>query len=426
MNSADIFRHFAERARQAGVEARRQGDADAALAGAAARTEATYEVPYLAHATMEPMNCTVRLQNGRCEVWAPTQNPQGTQSTAARLTGLPIDAVTMHPTYLGCGWGRRSLQDFVQDAVETAMKTNAPVQLVWTREEDMQHDTYRPAAHVQFQGGVDAAGRAVALRARVVAPPFGGGRGNGADGNSVDGIANHQYSIANMLIDYVRPDVAVPVGYWRSVGPSQNTFMLESFIDEMAHVAKRDPFEFRRELLAGNPRLRHVLELAAEKAGWGTPLPAGRARGIALVEDKGGLVAQVAEVSVASGQVRVHRITCAADCGRVVHPGIAESQMVGSVVGALSALFYGEITIERGRVKQSNFHDYPLLRMAEMPDVDVHLVPSAEEPGGVGEPGLPPTAPAVTNAVFALTGTRIRRLPLRADALASAGGNGSR
>ena len=233
------------------------------------------------------------------------------------------------------------------------------------------------------------------------------------DRNSVDGMVNMQYRIPNVFIDYCRPDLPVPIGYWRSVGPSQNTFMVESFIDELAHAGGRDPFELRREMLDHNPRLKHVLEFAAEKAGWGTPLPSGRARGIALVEDKGGLVAEVAEVSVSDGQVRVHRVTCAVDCGQIIHRGIVSAQIEGSVVAGLTAALYGEITLEGGRVKQSNFHDYPMLRMSEMPEVEVHLVTNTEEPGGAGEPGVPPIAPAVTNALFALTGKRIRRLPIR-------------
>jgi CO/xanthine dehydrogenase Mo-binding subunit len=258
----------------------------------------------------------------------------------------------------------------------------------------------------------------------VAATPIGGGRrggGDGVDRNSVDGMANMRYRIPNVFIDYCRPDLPVPIGYWRSVGPSQNTFMVESFIDELAHAGGRDPFELRREMLEHYPRLKHVLELAADRAGWGTPLPAGRARGIAVVEDKGGLVAQVAEVSVADGDVRVHRVTCAADCGQVIHTGIVEAQIEGCIVGGLTAALHGEITLEDGRVTQGNFHDYPMLRMREMPEIEVHIVESGEEPGGAGEPALPPIAPAVANALFALTGTRIRRLPIRlASASASA------
>ncbi|MGH7500350.1 MAG: molybdopterin cofactor-binding domain-containing protein [Longimicrobiales bacterium] len=421
MNSDEIFRHFREVAEQHGSEAAAEGDVAGALGTAVHRITATYEAPYLAHATMEPMNCTADVRADRCEIWAPTQSPQGTQSAAAELTGLPIEAVTVHVQYLGCGWGRRSRTDFVQDAVETSKQAGAPVQLLWSREEDMQHDFYRPAAHVRMEGGVDGAGRVQALNIHVVAPPFGGGRG-GVDRNAVAGLVNQPYDITNLRVTYVRPDVAVPVSYWRSVGPSQNCFFLESFIDELAHAAGQDPVEFRRVMLDGTPRLRHVLEVASERAGWGSPPPAGRGRGVALVIDKGGIVAQVAEVSLGAGRVRVHKVTCAMDCGRVIHPGIVEAQVVGSIVGGLSAVLYGEITIETGRVKQSNFHDYPMLRIDEMPEVEVVLVESEEEPGGAGEPALPPTAPAIANALFALTGTRVRRLPIRSASLSNDGG----
>jgi CO/xanthine dehydrogenase Mo-binding subunit len=419
MSSDDIFRHFEEVAGRPGASARSAGDAAAGIAKAAKRISATYQAPYLAHATMEPMNCTADVRSDRCEMWVPSQNPQGAQTTAAQLTGLPIDRVTVHVTYLGCGWGRRSRTDFVEDAVETSMKVGAPVQVLWTREEDMRHDYYRPAAFASLEGGVAADGTIAGLKAMVVAPPFNAG-GNGVDRNGVDGIATLPYDIANVEVVYGRPDVAVPVSYWRAVGPSQNVFFLESFIDELAHAAGRDPVEFRRSMLNGEPRLRHVLDVAAERSGWGTPAPAGRARGVGLVIDKGGIAAQVAEVSVDAGKIRVHKVTCAYDCGRVIHPGIVEAQVAGSIIGGLSAALHDEITIENGGVKQGNFNDYPMLRISEAPVVDVHLVQSEEEPGGAGEPALPPIAPAVANAVFALTGTRLRKLPLRFEGATSA------
>ena len=419
MGSPEIFEHFRDLAASSDAAvARDDGDARGALAGAARRIDAVYEVPFLAHATMEPMNCTADVREDRCEVWAPTQSPQGVLGAAARFTGLPEDRITVHVTRMGCGWGRRSQTDFVQDALETSKAVGAPVQVVWTREEDMRQDLYRPASRVEFEGGVDADGRAVAIRARIVTPPFGGGP-TGADRNSVDGLVNGAYDIPNFFADYVRPRLPVPVGYWRSVGPSQNTFILESFVDELAHAAGRDPVEFRRAMLGSDPRLRRVLDLAAERASWNTPAPAGRARGVALVNDKGGRVAQVAEVSLEDGQVRVHRVTLVADCGQVIHPGIVDQQMVGGVVAGLTAALYGEITLSGGRVEQGNFNDYPMLRMRAMPDVDVHIVESREEPGGVGEPGVPPIAPAVANALFVLTGVRIRRLPIRPEALAT-------
>ncbi|HEV8365810.1 MAG TPA: molybdopterin cofactor-binding domain-containing protein, partial [Gemmatimonadaceae bacterium] len=369
--------------------------------------------PYLAHATMEPMNCTANVQADSVEIWAPTQNPQGAQQTAAQITGVPITKVTVHVQLLGCGWGRRSRADFVEDAVQTSKAVGAPVQVLWTREEDMQHDFYRPAAHVRLEGGLDAAGKLSAMTVRVAAQPISGG--GAVDGPAVASIADTPYAIPNYLVEYCRATNEVPVGYWRSVGPSQNTFIFESFIDELAHAAKRDPVEFRRELLANDARMLNVLNIAAERSQWGSPLPAGRARGIALVDDKGGRVAEVAEVSLTSRKIRVHKVTLVADCGQIIHSGIVQGQMSGAVVAGLGAALYGEITIERGRVKQTNFRDYPMLRIDEMPEIDVHIVKNSEEPGGVGEPGVPPIAAAVANALFTLSGVRARRLPLRVN-----------
>lgn len=421
LDSDAIFAEFEKLAATDGRVARDDGDVDAAFGRATHRLQATYRAPYLAHATMEPMNCTADVRPGRCEIWAPTQNPQGTQSAAARITGLPLEDVTVHVTYLGCGWGRRSSTDFVHDAVETSMKAGAPVQLVWTREEDMRHDFYRPAALVKLEGALDGAGKATALRVRVVAQPIAGGRGGRVDGPAVAAIADSPYAVPAFHVDYCRPALPVPVGYWRSVGPSQNAFILESFLDEMAHAAGRDPVELRLELLAGAPRMRRVVQLAAQRSGWGRPLPAGRARGIACVDDTGSFVAQVAEVSLEAGAVRVHKVTCVADCGQVIHPRIVESQLSGAIIGGLAAALYGEITIRDGRVEQGNFDDYPLLRMSEAPAIDVHIMPSTEAPGGVGEPALPPIAPAVANGLFALTGKRLRSLPIRVETLAREG-----
>jgi len=360
---------------------------------------------------------TVDLRADRCEVWAPTQNPQSVQTTAARISGVPVENVTVHVTYLGCGWGRKSRQDFIEDAVHTSKAVGAPVQLVWTREEDMQHDFYRPATYNRFEGGLDANGRLTGLTVRIVAPPI--GAGDGVDGSTVSGISTARYAFPNFLVEAIRSNVPVPVGQWRSVGPSQNTFILECFIDELAHAAGKDPIAFRMDLLSEQPRLRGVLERVAEKSGWRSPVPNGRARGVALVEDRGGFVAQVAEVSFNNSQVRVHRVTCAADCGQLIHPGIVEAQISGSIIAGIAAALYGEITIVKGRVAQSNFNDYKMLRMAEAPIIDVHLIDSAEEPGGVGEPALPPAAPAIANALFALTGKRIRKLPIKPESLAA-------
>ncbi len=392
------------------------GNVASALSSGAHKVEARYVTPYLAHATMEPMVTTARVEPGRCEVWASTQNPQGAQRVAADVTGLDVKDVTVHVTYVGCGWGRRGSVDYVRDAVETAKAAGVPVQLVWTREEDMRHDEYRPISHYRLRGAVDGQGRLSALDARVAAPPIGVQEGRGSSGrvdrNAVDGIANSAYTLPNLHVDYRYSSIPVPTGYWRSVGPSQNTWVMESFIDELAHAAGRDPLEFRLEMLDGEPRLKHVLQVAAERAGWGKPLPAGRARGIGLVRDKGGRVAEIAEVSSDNGVPRIHRVTCVADCGLLVHPSIVQSQMAGSVIAGLAAAVYGKITLANGAVVQGNFGGYPLLRMDEAPAIDVHLVDSREDPGGVGEPGLPPAAPALTNAWFALTGKRVRELPM--------------
>lgn len=420
MDSADIRQSFLRQSQEPGAVARNDGDVGAALQQAARRIEATYEVPYLAHATMEPMNCTADVRRDRCEIWAPTQNPQGSQSAAAKIAGLPLDDVTVHVTYLGCGLGRRARTDFIEDAVETSMKVGRPVQVVWTREEDMQQDFYRPATFNRFEGGLDDEGRVTAWKLRIVAPPLGRGSRDEVDSSSVQGAADMLYAVPNVHVDYGRSSIPVPVGHWRSVGPSQNTFITESLLDELAHAAGKDPFELRRELLSESPRLRRVVELAAETSGWGTSLPAGRARGIAAVLNKGGHVAEVAEVSIRGGQVLVHRVTCAVDCGQIIDPDVVKAQVVGSVVYGLTALLHGKITMEQGRVAQSNFDDYPLLRIPQMPQVDVHLVESTEEPGGVGEPAVPPIAPAVTNALFVLTGNRIRKLPISRQDLQAA------
>jgi CO/xanthine dehydrogenase Mo-binding subunit len=415
MSSAGLSAELARLVSTEGAVAEQTGDTGAALAGAAVRVEGTYEAPLLSHATMEPMNCTADVRPDRCEIWAPTQNPQGTQSAAARLTGLPVERVTVHVTYLGCGWGRRSRTDFIEDAVAVAKQVGGPVQVLWTREEYLQHDFYRPAAVCRFEGALDREGSVTAVIARVASTPI-GGQARGVDRNGVDGIVRSPYWFAGLRVESHPVGLPVSIGHWRSVGVSQNTFFLESFLDELAHAGRRDPVELRRELLRANPRALRVLDLAAEKSGWGTPLPAGRARGIAIVENKDSVVAEVAEVSIRGDSVRVHRVVAAADCGQIIHPGIVEAQIAGSVVGGLSAAFHEEITLEAGAVKQRNFHEYALLRLPDAPAVEVHIVPSTGAPGSVGEPGLPPAAPAVANAVFALTGKRLRRLPLRLDA----------
>ncbi|MHB8455013.1 MAG: xanthine dehydrogenase family protein molybdopterin-binding subunit [Acidiferrobacterales bacterium] len=417
--SSDGIRHrFEEAAKRPGAVARKVGDADRAVAGAAKKIEAVYEVPYLAHACMEPMNCTADVRRDGCDVWVPTQAQTGAQRTAAKITGLAPEKISVHTTFLGGGFGRRSEQDFVAEAVQMSKTAGVPVQLIRTREDDMQHDFYRPATYNRLSAGISR-GKLVAWRHHIVGPSifarvFPGAVKNGIDGTSVEGAANLPYSIPNIGVTYVLDDPGVPVGFWRSVGSSQNAFVTECFFDELARAAGKDPYQLRRDLLAKHPRQRRVLDLAASHGDWGRPAPAGRHRGIAVAESFGSFAAQVAEISISErGRIRVHRVVCAIDCGIVVNPDTVVAQMQSAIVFGLSAALDGEITIRNGRVQQSNFNDYKVLRMDEMPEIEVHIVPSTESPTGIGEPGTPPIAPAVANAVFAATGKPVRRLPIR-------------
>ena len=418
VSSETIERLFTQRAARAGAVARHSGSPDAALSSAATRHEAVYQAPFLAHATMEPMNTTAHVRADGVDIWSPTQFQTGAQQMGAGIGGVTPDKVQVHTTYLGGGFGRRFELDFIQEALEASKAVSAPVKVVWSREDDVQHEYYRPASYHRLRAGLGANGGPVAWSHRVVAPSimarvFPDTVKNGLDQEAVEGAVELPYGIPNVHVDYVLTDTGIPVGFWRSVNHSYNAFVVESFIDELAHAAKQDPFEYRRGLLAGAPRYLAALELAASKAGWGSPPPAGRSRGIAVHKAFESFVAEVAEVSVAAdGTVKVHRVVCAVDCGPVVNPSIVEAQMESGIVYGLTAALYGEIAIERGRVVQSNFHDYPMLRMAEMPQVEVHIVPSTDAQGGVGEPGTPPIAPAVCNAIFAATGKRIRNLPI--------------
>jgi isoquinoline 1-oxidoreductase beta subunit len=419
VNTPGISRLFAELVQKPGATARKEGDAEAGMAGAAKKVEAVYEVPFLAHATMEPLNCVARVRADSCEVWAATQMATLTRDTAVKVTGLKPEQVQVHSMLMGGGFGRRGGSDFVSDAVEVSKAIGAPVKVTWSREDDMQHDTYRPASHASFAGGLDAAGWPVAWTTKIACPSFGGLR-NGVDGSAVQGLADLVYGIPNILVDYRVAETGIPVFYWRSVGYSQNTWFAESFLDELAAAGGKDPVELRRRLLTGGkyPRLLNVLNIAAERAGWGNPLPAGRARGVALANNVGSFNAQIAEISVdRQGKVRVHRMVCAMDCGQVVNPAIVTQQIQGAMVYGLTAALKGGITIDRGRVQQANFNQYDVLRMDEMPVVEVHIVPSSAPPSGIGEAGLPAAAPAVTNAIFAATGKRIRRLPINPQEL---------
>jgi isoquinoline 1-oxidoreductase beta subunit len=423
VSSASISKLLADRAMQPGAVARKEGDVEAGLAGAAKKIEAEYEVPFLAHATMEPQNCTAHVRADRCDVWAPTQNQTNTQAIAAKITGLDTKAVFVHTTFLGGGFGRRFETDFVGEAVEISKAIGGPVKVTWSREDDIQHDYYRTASHAHFAAGLDADGWPVVWINRIACPSlmarFGPLKDN-FDRRSVEICDTVPYAIPNILVDYQLTDAGIPIGFWRSVGASQNGFFLESFIDEIATAGKKDPYELRRHLLARSPRHLAALETAAEKAGWGTPLPADRFRGIAVVSSYFGYVAQVIEISVdrKARTLKVHRVVCALDCGRIVNPGSIDAQVKSSVVYGLTAALRGAITIDRGRVQQKNFNDYQVLRIHEMPVVDVHIIPSEETPTGAGEFTLPPVAPALCNAIFAATGNRVRRLPIHPEDLA--------
>ena len=401
-----------------GAVIKKLGDVDAGAKGAAKSLQADYELPFLAHAAMEPMNFTADVQKDSCLVYGPTQFQQLAQGVAAQVTGLKPEQVTVKTTFLGGGFGRRIDVDFVGQAAEISKAMGGgPVKLVWTREDDMTHDFYRPTSYHQMSGALDAQGRPVVLKFHLTSPSvtsrlFPPVVKDGVDPFMTEAAAV-PYDIPNQLADVVIHDTGLRVGYWRSVSHALNSFAYESFMDELAAAAGKDPYEFRRVLLDKQPRLKHVLELAATKSGWGTKPAAGRARGIALMDGYGTAMCQVAEVSVTGNKVRVHRVVVAADPGRMVNPNIVRQQLEGSIIFGLSAVLYGEVTLKDGRVQQTNFNNYPVVRMPESPAIDIQLVESDLKPAGIGEPGTALIGPAVANAVFAATGKRLRKLPLR-------------
>jgi len=402
-----------------GIIARKDGDLQKAHASASVKIDCTYALPYLSHATMEPMNCTAFVQTDRCDIWVPTQNQTGTLMTAQKITGLKPEQIHIHTTYLGGGFGRRFEQDFVEEAVQISKAVAKPVKVIWTREDDFRHDYFRPGTLSRIQGALDEKGKLTAWSHKIVCPSifarvFPAMMKNGIDNAAVEGLSNMEYDIPNISVEYVRIETPVPVGFWRSVGSSHNAFTVESFIDEMAHLAKKDPLAFRLDLLKKHPRAQRVLQTVAEKAGWGKPLKKGMGRGIAYHLSFDSYVAQVADITVnrKDGSIKVHKVVCAVDCGRVVNPDTVKAQMMGGIIMGLSAALKEQIEFGEGRVKTANFDTYDLLRMSETPEIEVHIVTSNDKLGGIGEPGVPPVAPAVANALFNATGVRIRTLPL--------------
>jgi isoquinoline 1-oxidoreductase beta subunit len=421
VSTASIVQQMEIASRQPGVTARSDGDVAKAMPGAAKKVEAVYEMPFLAHAAMEPMNCTVHVTPNGCEIWVGIQVVSRAQATAAQVTGLPLDKIQVHNHLIGGGFGRRLDVDGITQAVAIAKQVDGPVKVVWSREEDIQHDVYRPYYYDRFTAGLDEQNRLVAWHHRVTgssilarwAPPA---FVNGLDEDAINGAAKElPYSIPNILVDYVRDEPpGLTTGWWRGVGPTHNIFVVESFIDELAASAKTDPVEYRRALLGKSPRVLGALNLAAEKAGWEQSLPPGVGRGVSVQFAMGSYLSQIAEVEVSKdGGVKVRRVVCAVDCGQIVNPDTIVAQIEGGIIFGIGAALWGEVTLKNGRVEQHNFNDYRVLRINEAPLIEVHLVNSTAAPGGIGEPGTIGIAPAMANAIFALTGKRIRKLPIK-------------
>jgi isoquinoline 1-oxidoreductase subunit beta len=424
LNTDEIVSELEKATLNSGAVAQNIGNVDRAMASAVTKVEATYQVPFLAHATMEPMNCTVHVRKDGCEVWVGNQVLARAQATAAKTTGLPLDKVVVHNHLIGGGFGRRLEIDGVTRAVEIAKHVDGPVKVVWTREEDIQHDMYRPSFFDRISAGLDERGMPVAWNHRFAgssiiarwAPPL---FNNGLDPDTTDGAIDLVYALPNMHVEYLRVEPpGIPTAFWRSVGPSHNVFVTESFMDELAVAAKQDPVAYRLALLDKTPRAKAVLALAAEKAGWGQPLPERVGRGVSLQFVFATYMAQVAEVEVGKdGAVRVRRVVCAVDCGTVVNPDTVRAQIQSAINFGITAALYGKITLKDGRVQQTNFDTYRILRMNEAPAVEVYIVQNSEPPGGMGEAGTSAIVPAVTNAIFAATGKRLRKLPVDPTAL---------
>lgn len=422
LNNAAIFRGLERASRQDGKVARQEGDVASALKTAHRTITREYRLPLLAHATLEPQNCTADVRADRCDIYVPTQLQLIAQSTAAQAAGLKPEQVNVHTTFLGGGFGRRLEVDFIPAAVEASKAVGKPVKLLWTREDDTTHDTYRPPAFDTVTAGFDRDGRLTAFRLHLVGPSvtarlFPAAVEKTIDPFAIEAAANYPYDVPNILVDYVQHEIGIDVGYVRSVSHALNCFVVESFMDELAHESKKDPVEFRMGLLAKQPRYREVLRLATQEARYGTP-PKGRTHGVAVMEGYGTYMAQVAEISLEGGKVKVHRIVCAVDCGQTVNPDTVVAQVESGIVFGLTSTLWGDIDVRNGRVQQTNFDTYRLLRMHEMPRIDTYLVDSREAPGGIGEPATALVAPAICNAIHVATGRRLRSLPLARHKLA--------
>jgi len=418
-STAKVVQQLAEASKRDGAVARKDGDVKKGFNDAKTRVDAVYQQPFLAHATMEPVNCTVSVRADGCDIWVGTQVPTRAVDTAVKITGLTADKITVHNHLLGGGFGRRLETDFIAQALKVGKQVSTPVKVTYTREEDVQHDMYRPSYYDVISAGLDASGKPVAWQHRIVgssvmarfAPPA---FKNGLDPDAVEVAADLPYDLPNQFIDYVRQEpMDVPTAFWRGVGPTRGTFVVESFMDELAAQAKVDPVKYRHDLLGKTPRAQNVLDVAAREAGWGNTPPKGQGRGVSVMHAFGSFFGMVVDVTVnGDGEVAVNRVVCAVDCGMVVNPNTIEAQIQGGIIFGITAALYSEITIKDGRVEQSNFTDYRMLRIDQTPPIEVHIVKSSEAPGGIGEPGTAALAPALTNAIFSATGKRLRQLPV--------------
>ncbi|MGY6157643.1 molybdopterin cofactor-binding domain-containing protein [Paraburkholderia strydomiana] len=418
LSMKQIVDDLANASQRNGAVARKDGDVVHAFSNAKTRVDAVYQQPFLAHATMEPINCTVHVRADGCEIWLGSQVPTRVRDAAMAVTGLPADKIVVHNHLIGGGFGRRLEFDMVTQAVKIGKQVSTPVKVLWTREEDIQHDMYRPYYYDKISAGLDANGKPLAWQHRIVgssimarfAPPA---FKDGLDPDAVEVASDLPYDLPNQLVDYVRQEPhAIPTAFWRGVGPTRGTFVVESFIDELAAEAKVDPVKYRRDLLGKTPRALNVLNTATQAANWGSAVPKGQGRGVSVMHAFGSYFAIVVDVAVDQGEVAVKRVVCAVDCGMVVNPNTVEAQVQGGIIFGITAALYSEITIKDGRVEQNNFTDYRMLRIDETPPIDVHIVKSSEAPGGIGEPGTAALAPALTNAIFAATGKRLRQLPV--------------